>query len=64
MKTPNDEANARLIATAPDLLTDFEEAAEALCGFTCRHSLGAKTRHSEECQGYSATLAKARGEAT
>lgn len=51
-----DEADARLIAAAPELLEALEAAVPRICSDAC-----AKT-HARECVNARAALAKARGE--
>ena len=55
------EADARLIATAPELLEVVEVAQGSLCGFICWHSLGSETKHSDICLRLVAVIAKAKG---
>ena len=57
------DANARLIAAAPDLLEVAEVAQGSLCGFICWHSLGSETKHSDLCLRLDVVIAKAKGAA-
>ena len=62
---PASEANAHLIAAAPDMYEALESAAEHVCSFRCPsawRTADGPPPHSPECQAITAALAKARGQ--
>lgn len=52
------EANAHLIAAAPELLAGLKIATDCACANLCSH-LGGTTYHSAECERIRAAIAKA-----
>lgn len=58
------EANARLIAAAPDLYAALERAAKHACSMLCSSvkKTGAEWVHVAECEANASALAKARGD--
>ena len=55
-------ANANLIAAAPEMLAALESSANLLCGFICKHRLGDPIKHADQCVANYAAIAKAKGE--
>lgn len=55
--TAEEEANAHLVAAAPDLRDALSEASPLLCAYGCSGSL-----HTSACKAVKAALAKARVE--
>ena len=57
------EANARLIAASPELLTELEKAAPVICSKLCASVWSAweGRPHCSQCRSIRAAIAKARG---